>query len=111
MLSDGSPEGIPCLTEEGVITIGVLHGDINNNGVVDVGDAILALRYDAGLIELAPSQELAANVNGDLTPEGEQIVNYQDAILILRKVVHLIDFFPITPLPGGGGGTPMIPEN
>jgi hypothetical protein len=111
VLSDGSPEGIPCLTEEGVITIGVLHGDINNNGVVDVGDAILALRYDAGLIELAPSQELAANVNGDLTPEGEQIVNYQDAILILRKVVHLIDFFPITPLPGGGGGTPMIPEN
>ena len=41
------------------------HGDINRDGLVDSADAILLLRYDAGLVTLDQEQLLLADVNLD----------------------------------------------
>lgn len=67
----------------------VTYGDLNGDGNVTTGDAILALRAGVGLLTLSPDQQTAGDVNGD----GK--VNVQDAILILRFAVRLIDTFPI----------------
>jgi hypothetical protein len=67
----------------------ILYGDVNLNGHVEVGDAILVLRSTVGLGELLPHQCVAGDVSGD------RIVNVGDAILILRHIVGLIDRFPV----------------
>ena len=66
-----------------------MHGDVDLNGTVQVADAILALRYQMGLIELTDEQLAQAEVTGD----GQ--VTLADAILILRYAMGLIDHFPI----------------
>ena len=53
-------------------------GDINNDGTVDAGDAVLISRYDAGMVDLNLSQLKAGDVNGDGT------VDAGDAVLISR---------------------------
>lgn len=69
-----------------------LAGDVDGSGTVDVGDAIVVLRYVVGLeTNLQPQQIQAANVSGD------SVVDVGDAILILQKIVGLIDKFPIQP--------------
>ncbi|MBO4879360.1 MAG: choice-of-anchor J domain-containing protein [Clostridia bacterium] len=64
-------------------------GDVNLSGTVEVEDAILALRYAMGLIELTDEQLAQADVDGD----GD--VDLVDATLILRYAMGLIDHFPI----------------
>ncbi len=66
----------------------VLYGDISLNGSVAIDDAILILRYIAGLIDFTVPQIEAASVRGD------GVVTVADAILLLRYVVGLIDVFP-----------------
>ena len=66
-----------------------IHGDVDLNGTVEVTDAILALRYQMGLVELTDEQLAQAEVTGD----GQ--VTLADAILILRYAMGLIDHFPI----------------
>ena len=63
-------------------------GDINNDGSVDAGDALLVLRYSVGLIALSQAQQSVADVNSD----GD--IDAGDAILILRYDAGLIDAFP-----------------
>ena len=53
-------------------------GDVNNDGTVDAGDAVLISRYDAGMVDLNSSQLKAGDVNGDGT------VDAGDAVLISR---------------------------
>lgn len=60
-------------------------GDVNMNGKVDVGDAILILRYSAGLSSLTPAQIQLANVAGTTAD-----INVGDAIKILRYSAGLI---------------------
>ncbi|MCH5279701.1 MAG: S8 family serine peptidase [Christensenellaceae bacterium] len=62
-------------------------GDIDDNGQINIQDAVLALRYSMGLTDLTDIQLLAADVNCD------GYVNIQDALLILRKAMGLLDQF------------------
>ncbi len=62
---------------------GPLPGDVDLNGAVATNDALLALRYSMGLMELGPDNIAAGDLDGDgaLTPT--------DALLILRRVMGL----------------------
>jgi hypothetical protein len=75
-----------------------LLGDVSGNNTVDVGDAILILRYNAGLLDFSEKQLWAAHVSGKLTGDGKPLVDVGDAILILRYLVGLIEAFPASNL-------------
>ncbi len=64
------------------------RGDLDNDGAVDAGDAMLVLKSAVGLIALSEAQKAVADVNGD----GE--IDAGDAVLILRYDAGLIDAFP-----------------
>ena len=64
-----------------------VKGDVNGDGEVDSLDAVSALKYDAGMIDLDDAQLAAADVNGD----GE--VNSLDGSLIFKYDAGLIDEF------------------
>ena len=68
-------------------------GDINGDGEVDSGDALLALKIAVG--ELIPTelQKLSGDLNGD------RKIDSADAVMILRKAVGL----PVNPPQAGGG--------
>ena len=56
----------------------VLKGDVNGDGEVDIGDAVVVSRYSAGFLSLDSVQLITADVNGD----GE--VDIGDAVVISR---------------------------
>ena len=60
-------------------------GDVNGDGYIDAGDAMLCMRYSVGLEELKDAQKAAADVNRD------GFIDAGDAILILRYDAKLID--------------------
>ncbi|MBR0157346.1 MAG: hypothetical protein IJM20_07525 [Clostridia bacterium] len=62
-------------------------GDVNGNGTVEVGDAILALRAAMNITELDETQQLAADINENGS------VEVTDTISILRFAMGLIDEF------------------
>ena len=62
-------------------------GDPNKDGVTDVEDALLALRYSIGIKKPTVNQRKAADVDGD------EVVTVSDALIILRYVAQLIDSF------------------
>lgn len=66
----------------------VIPGDVNLDGEATVSDALLALRFSMGLIELTDEQLEAADVNGN----GE--CDMSDALLILRFGMGLLEGFP-----------------
>ena len=68
----------------------IVFGDVNFDGVVDIADALMISRYDAGLTQLDEKQLFAGDVNGD----GE--VDIADALMISRYEVGLIDGFTRT---------------
>lgn len=70
-----------CTVAEEAITF----GDVNSDGYVDAGDAVLILRNSIGLNELTEAQVKAADVNMD----GD--VNYMDAISVLQYDAGIID--------------------
>ena len=59
-------------------------GDVNGDGSVDAGDAVLISRYDAGFITLTAEQLEAGDVNGD------GAVDAGDAVLISRYDAGII---------------------
>ena len=59
-------------------------GDTNNDGEINIADALMISRYDAGLVELNESQLAVSDVNND----GE--VNIADALMISRFDAGLI---------------------
>lgn len=65
-------------------------GDVNEDGVVNVGDTILVLKHIVGLNILEGEPKQVADVNLDGT------VSVGDAILILRNIMGLIDEFPVS---------------
>ncbi len=71
-----------------VVSSNAPQGDINNDGDVDAGDALLILRASVNLLALSDAQKSVADVNGD----GE--IDAGDAVLILRYDAGLIDEFP-----------------
>ena len=68
-----------------IVTDGGIEGDTNNDGEVNIADALMISRYDAGMAELDGSQLSVSDVNGD----GE--VNIADALMISRFDAGLID--------------------
>ncbi len=68
-------------------------GDVDLDGDVDVNDAILAMRYAMGLMDLTEEQLAQADVDGD----GDY--DLVDATLILRYAMDLIDHFPVEDMP------------
>ena len=74
-------------TKEVTVTLpkpDVIYGDVTDDGIVDIGDAIKILRYDAGLDTLTEDQLIAGEVTGD------GIVDIGDAIKILRYDAGLV---------------------
>ena len=66
-----------------------LLGDVNGDGKVDSGDAILVLKAAVDTITLTPEQKIAADVSGDYS------VNAYDAALILKYSAGMIQEFPV----------------
>ena len=64
-----------------------VKGDINEDGVVNTGDAVYVLKYSAGMIQLDNYGIDMADVNSDKT------VNTGDAVLILKYSAGMIPDF------------------
>jgi len=94
-LSDGEND-VLAEAEDGFLKV-AKYGDINGNGSVDVGDAVLMLRHDAGYINLSPEELNLANVDGSRDTYGNPTVDYGDAILTLKYIVKLIPSLPYQP--------------
>jgi hypothetical protein len=73
----------------GTITVvqGYTKGDVNNDGLIDSGDAILVLRYSVGLTTLTDTQKAAGNCTSKASNND---IDSGDAIKILRYSVGLI---------------------
>ncbi|MBK5274867.1 MAG: hypothetical protein JJE30_07435 [Desulfuromonadales bacterium] len=67
------------------------NGDINNDGVVNIADALLALRIAVGLV---PQPTGTALFLGDVAPQGAPngSIDLADALVILRKIVGATRF-------------------
>ena len=70
----------------GILDKKTILGDVNGDGVVDSGDAILVLRYSVGLIALSESAKWAANVTGKASSEN---IDAGDAVRILSYCVGM----------------------
>ena len=69
------------------VTGGILPGDVNLDGKVDVTDATLVQMFAAELIDLSADQQKAADVNGD------NKIDVTDATLIQMYAAELIHTF------------------
>lgn len=85
-LRDETGQEIGSQSVDGSLTVIGVLGDLNGDGNINSGDAILVLRISVGLLTPTPHQQWAGDVNED----GE--INSGDAILILRKAVGLPSF-------------------
>lgn len=83
------PASLPVIAGGGAC--GVRSGDINCDGVVDIVDALLAIKTGVGLTQLTAAEI----VRGDVGPlvnrvsVGDGRIDIEDSILILRKAVGL----------------------
>ena len=72
-----------------------MKGDVNNDAVVNVFDALLTLQYAVGLYHPNPTDLAAFMVAADVAPleagkpKGDSVVNVFDALAILRHAVGL----------------------
>lgn len=71
------------------LPVGILHGDVNVDGAVDISDAMLLAKYYSGVRELTDRQLAAADVNGD------GAVDVLDVTLLIEYCNGLIDRLPI----------------
>lgn len=69
----------------------VKYGDVSQNGEITVDDALLALQFSIGKIQLSDEQKNLANVDSET---GEGGVTVSDALLILQFAVGKITEFP-----------------
>ena len=79
------------LARAALLSGGIHSGDINNDGVVDIVDALLALQAGVGLMQLS-SAEVARGDVGPLVNAvavGDGRIDIEDAILVLRMTVGL----------------------
>jgi hypothetical protein len=66
------------------------NGDINNDGVVDLADVILAQRFALGLATPSAAQTARADVAPAGEPDG--VIDASDVLRILRKALGIDDF-------------------
>lgn len=67
---------------------GYMLGDVDGDNVIDAGDALMVLKYEAQLIELSETQKLAANVTAPW--KGDSNIDAGDALRILLYEAGLI---------------------
>jgi len=65
----------------------VTIGDVNGDGEVDIADAILIMKHDAGVTVIDQTLKMLGDVNQD----GE--IDIADAILIMKYDASLIQHF------------------
>ncbi len=75
--------------EETTAPPAVIHGDINNDGQVDILDVILMNKYLLGSADLDAMQRTAADVLHDNT------LDSSDSLTLLKFVVKLISVLPV----------------
>lgn len=85
----------PDYTQTMSFSVGLaVAGDLNDDGVVNNADALLAERIALGLITPTPFQQAAGDVaplvNGVPSPDG--VINFQDVLLIQRKALGLVQY-------------------
>lgn len=68
-------------------------GDVNEDGVVNLMDAIALNKYLAGMISLTDNQLIAANCN---TADGTSNINEDDVTALMRFVINLIPDLPVS---------------
>lgn len=68
-------------------------GDVNEDGIVNLMDAIALNKYLAGVISLTDSQLVAANCN---TADGTSNINEEDVTSLMRFVINLIQDLPVS---------------
>ena len=73
------------------LSFALIKGDVNNDGQVDISDAVLCARITTGLMTPAPSQSYAADVDGNST------VTVADCQGILRIAIGLDPIPPDLP--------------
>jgi hypothetical protein len=59
-------------------------GDVNQDGGINVADAVLTLKSSVGLVQLTDNQKAAADINKDAQ------VNVADAVMILKIAIGII---------------------
>ena len=92
MLDTNDIENLSEYEEKGMqLQADVLMGDINQDGMVNVLDAVLLSKVANGSVAASgAAQVCAADVNQDGT------IDTNDSILLLKFLVHLIDTLPYT---------------
>ncbi len=68
-------------------------GDVNEDGVVNLMDAIALNKYLAGAISLTDNQLIAANCN---TADGTSNINEDDVTALMKFVINLIPDLPVS---------------
>ena len=68
-------------------------GDVNEDGVVNLMDAIALNKYLAGMISLTDNQLIAANCN---TADGTSNINEDDVTALMKFVINLIPDLPVS---------------
>ena len=68
-------------------------GDVNEDGVVNLMDAIALNKYLAGMISLTDSQLVAANCN---IADGTSNINEDDVTALMKFVINLIPDLPVS---------------
>ena len=79
------------------------------DGTVNVGDALVALRFALGLESPTPDDSIHADVaplDADNKPNPDGVITVGDALVILRKALGLV-YFNGGVGGGGGGGTSL----
>jgi len=100
-IADGDNDGIAKVDigADEYIPLPMADGDVaplgNRDGIVNVGDALVALRF-ALTLEIPTSEDI---VHGDVAPLDEEnkpspdgVINVGDALVILRKALGIISF-------------------
>ena len=68
-------------------------GDVNEDGIVNLMDAIALNKYLADVISLTDSQLVAANCN---IADGTSNINEEDVTSLMRFVINLIQDLPVS---------------
>jgi hypothetical protein len=71
-----------------------VSGDVDNDGVVRLADALLVLRYIAGIQSLSFTEQYDCDVfgGGGPLPSRDGFCEINDCVLILNKAYAQIDF-------------------
>ena len=85
---------------ENPVVSNLLKGDINNDGKIDIFDALLTLQYGLNLIphdtatdaKYLASADVAPLDTATMKPKGDARIDVMDALVILQRAVNLVSW-------------------